>query len=85
MSFLSDVWVVCDACGGRRYKREALEIKYPGLAIDHVLELTVAEAVEQFSEIRQLGEIPQALDQVGLSFLRLGQSATGVSRVRRSG
>ncbi|MEW1845439.1 excinuclease ABC subunit UvrA [Nonomuraea angiospora] len=79
MHFLPDVWVVCDACEGRRYKLEALEIRYQGLAIDQVLELTVAEAVEQFSEPRQLAEILGALDQVGLGYLQLGQSATELS------
>ncbi|KAB2340654.1 excinuclease ABC subunit UvrA [Actinomadura rudentiformis] len=79
MHFLPDVWVVCDACEGRRYKPEALEIKYQGLAIDQVLELTVAEAVERLSEPRQLAEILRALNQVGLGYLQLGQSATELS------
>ncbi|MEU0487513.1 excinuclease ABC subunit UvrA, partial [Streptosporangium sp. NPDC006013] len=74
--YLPDVWVVCEACEGRRYKPEALEIRYRGLAIDQVLELTVAEAVEQFSEPRQLAETLGALNQVGLGYLQLGQSAT---------
>ncbi|GAA0943783.1 excinuclease ABC subunit UvrA [Actinocorallia libanotica] len=79
MHFLPDVWVVCDACEGRRYKPEALEIRYRGLAIDQVLELTVAEAVERFSEPRQLAETLGALSQVGLGYLQLGQSATELS------
>ncbi|OQS13451.1 excinuclease ABC subunit A [Nocardia donostiensis] len=79
MHFLPDVWVVCDECEGRRYKAEALEISYQGLAIDQVLELTVAEAVERFSETRQLAEILEALNQVGLGYLHLGQSATELS------
>jgi excinuclease ABC subunit A len=79
MHFLPDVWVVCDACEGRRYQPEALEIRYQGLAIDQVLELTVAEAVEQFSEPRQLAETLGALNQVGLGYLQLGQSATELS------
>ncbi|MGK5553273.1 excinuclease ABC subunit UvrA [Actinomadura kijaniata] len=79
MHFLPDVWVVCDACEGRRYKPEALEIRYRGLTIDQVLELTVAEAVERFPEPRQLAETLGALDQVGLGYLQLGQSATELS------
>jgi excinuclease ABC subunit A len=50
MHFLTDMWVVCGACEGWRYKPEALEITYQALAIDQVLELTVSEAVEQFSQ-----------------------------------
>ncbi|WP_106401436.1 excinuclease ABC subunit UvrA [Actinocorallia populi] len=79
MHFLPDVWVVCDACEGRRYEPEALEIKYQGLAIDQVLELTVTEAVERFPEPRRLAETLRALDQVGLGYLQLGQSATELS------
>ncbi|WP_245592459.1 excinuclease ABC subunit UvrA [Actinomadura rifamycini] len=79
MHFLPDVWVVCDACEGRRYKPEALEIRYEGLAVDEVLELTVAEAVERFPRPRRLAEILSALDRVGLGYLRLGQSATELS------
>ncbi|WP_344950716.1 excinuclease ABC subunit UvrA [Actinomadura miaoliensis] len=79
MHFLPDVWVVCDACEGRRYKPEALEIEYQGLAIDQVLELTVAEAAERFRAPRQLAEILGALNQVGLGYLQLGQSATELS------
>ncbi|MGW4498925.1 excinuclease ABC subunit UvrA [Micromonospora sp. NPDC004336] len=79
MHFLPDVWVVCDACGGRRYRPAALEIRYQGLTIDQVLELTVAEAVERFAEPRQLAEILGALNRVGLGYLRLGQSATELS------
>ncbi|WP_091644513.1 excinuclease ABC subunit UvrA [Micromonospora pallida] len=79
MHFLPDVWVVCDACEGRRYKPEALDIRYNGLVIDQVLDLTVAEAVQRFSEPRQLAETLGALDQVGLGYLQLGQSATELS------
>ncbi|GAA4928345.1 excinuclease ABC subunit UvrA [Nonomuraea thailandensis] len=79
MHFLPDVWVVCDACEGRRYRPEALEITYQGLAIDQVLELTVAEAVERFARPRQLAETLAALNHVGLGYLQLGQSATELS------
>ncbi|WP_052850533.1 excinuclease ABC subunit UvrA [Streptomyces avicenniae] len=79
MHFLPDVWVVCDACEGRRYRPEALEITYRGLAIDEVLNLTVAEAVERFPAPRLLMETLGALHQVGLGYLQLGQSATELS------
>ncbi|TGB14993.1 ATP-binding cassette domain-containing protein [Streptomyces palmae] len=79
MHFLPDMWVVCDTCDGRRYGPRALEIAYRGLTVDRVLELTVAEAGEVFTEPRQLAEILAALDRVGLGYLRLGQSATELS------
>ncbi|WP_231950620.1 excinuclease ABC subunit UvrA [Allokutzneria albata] len=79
MHFLPDVWVVCDACEGRRYRKDALEITYQGLTVDQVLELTVAEAVERLTEPRQLSETLGALNQVGLGYLQLGQSATELS------
>ncbi|MBK1787897.1 excinuclease ABC subunit UvrA [Prauserella sp. ASG 168] len=79
MHFLPDVWVVCEACEGRRYRAEALRITYQGLAIDQVLELTVAEAAERLREPRQLAETLEALRQVGLGYLQLGQSATELS------
>ncbi|WP_084469099.1 excinuclease ABC subunit UvrA [Nocardiopsis trehalosi] len=79
MHFLPDVWVVCDACEGRRYRPEALEITYRGLSVDQVLELTVAEAVEHFPGPARLAETLGALHRVGLGYLRLGQSATELS------
>ncbi|MFD5899472.1 MULTISPECIES: excinuclease ABC subunit UvrA [unclassified Streptomyces] len=79
MHFLPDVWVVCDACEGRRYTPEALEITYEGLTIHGVLDLTVAEAVERLTEQRQLAETLEALDRVGLGYLQLGQNATELS------
>ncbi|MFD5317269.1 excinuclease ABC subunit UvrA [Streptomyces sp. NPDC127098] len=79
MHFLPDVWVVCDACDGRRYRPEALDVTYRGLAVDQVLELTVDEAVERFAEPPQLAETLGALRQVGLGYLQLGQSATELS------
>ncbi|WP_199443684.1 excinuclease ABC subunit UvrA [Umezawaea beigongshangensis] len=79
MHFMPDVWVVCDQCDGRRYKPEVLDITHDGLSIDQVLELTVAEAVERFSEPKQLAATFAALDRVGLGYLKLGQSATELS------
>ncbi|WP_405499281.1 excinuclease ABC subunit UvrA [Streptomyces niveus] len=79
MHFLPDVWVVCDACEGRRYTQEALEITYEGLTIHGVLDLTIAEAVERLTEHRQLAETLKALARVGLGYLQLGQNATELS------
>ncbi|MGW0006025.1 ABC transporter [Nocardia grenadensis] len=79
MHFLPDVWVVCDECEGRRYKPEASEILYDGSTIYDVLEFTVAEAVQRFRAPQPLAEILEALDRVGLGYLRLGQSATELS------
>ncbi|MEV7183598.1 excinuclease ABC subunit UvrA [Kitasatospora sp. NPDC093102] len=79
MHFLPDIWVVCDTCDGRRYAPEALAVTYQGLTVDRVLDLTVAEALEVFTGPRQLAETLTALDQVGLGYLRLGQSATELS------
>ncbi|WP_329149669.1 excinuclease ABC subunit UvrA [Streptomyces niveus] len=79
MHFLPDVWVVCDACEGRRYTQEALEITYEGLTIHGVLDLTIAEAVERLTEHRQLAETLEALARVGLGYLQLGQNATELS------
>ncbi|MEU0837453.1 excinuclease ABC subunit UvrA [Streptomyces sp. NPDC005969] len=79
MHFLPDMWVVCDTCDGRRYGPEALEVTYLGLTVDQVLDLTVAEAADTFTEPRQLAETLAALDRVGLGYLRLGQSATELS------
>ncbi|MFH9352415.1 excinuclease ABC subunit UvrA [Kitasatospora sp. NPDC017646] len=79
LHFLPDVWVVCDTCDGRRYRPEALEITYRGLAVDQVLELSVDQAREVFTRPRQLARTLAALDGVGLGYLRLGQSATELS------
>ncbi|WP_436771220.1 excinuclease ABC subunit UvrA [Yinghuangia sp. YIM S09857] len=79
MHFLPDVWVVCDACDGRRYRPEALDITYRGLTVDQVLGLTVAEAADIFTGPQQLAETLGALDRVGLGYLQLGQSATELS------
>jgi excinuclease ABC subunit A len=77
--------VVCDACEGRRYKPEALEIRYKGLAIDQVLELTVAEAVEQFSEPRQLAEILEPWTRSGLAISNSARAPQSCPGARRSG
>ncbi len=79
MVFMADVYVPCDVCGGRRYKRETLEVDYRGLNIAQVLELTVDEAIRFFIREDRLGKILWHLQQVGLGYLRLGQPAPTLS------
>lgn len=79
MIFMADVFVPCDACGGRRYKREILDVKVRGRTISEVLELTVDEAIRFFIRERRLGKTLWQLQQVGLGYLRLGQPATTLS------
>ena len=79
MHFLPPVYVTCEACAGRRYNRETLEIHYKGLNVSEVLQLTVDEAIAFFRAIPKLHEPCQMLAEVGLGYLRLGQSATTLS------
>lgn len=79
MQFLPDVYVPCDVCGGRRYNRETLEIRYRGLTIAEVLDLPVSEALTLFSAVPALKSRLQVMDEVGLGYLRLGQPATTLS------
>lgn len=79
MHFLPDVYVQCDACLGRRYNRETLEIRYKGKTIDQVLALTVDEAREFFAPVPVLRRKLQTLLDVGLGYVQLGQSATTLS------
>ncbi|MBI4855558.1 MAG: excinuclease ABC subunit UvrA [Acetobacterium woodii] len=79
MHFLPDVYVPCEVCGGRRYNRETLEVKYKGKNIADVLEMTVEEALEFFSNIPKINEKLQTLNDVGLSYVRLGQPSTQLS------
>lgn len=79
MHFLPDVYVSCDVCGGKRYNRETLEIHYKGKTIHDVLSMTVEEAYEFFSPIPVIKRKLQTLVDVGLSYVRLGQSATTLS------
>jgi excinuclease ABC subunit A len=79
MHFLPPVYVTCEACGGRRYNRETLEINYKGLNIADVLNLTVDEAVAFFRAVPQICDTCQTLAEVGLGYLKLGQSATTLS------
>jgi excinuclease ABC subunit A len=79
MHFLPDVYVRCNTCGGQRYNRETLEIKYRGLSIADVLELTVDDAAHIFEAIPRIVQRIDALRSIGLGYLQLGQSATTLS------
>jgi excinuclease ABC subunit A len=79
MHFLPDVYVTCEQCKGKRYNRETLEIHYKGKSISDVLNLTVEEALELFGPIPVLANKLQTLTDVGLGYIRLGQSATTLS------
>ncbi|MGD8697806.1 MAG: excinuclease ABC subunit UvrA, partial [Gemmatimonadales bacterium] len=79
MLFLADVFVPCDACGGRRFRPEVLAVRYRGLNIHDVLSLTVDEAIRFFIKQDKLGEMLWQLQRVGLGYLRLGQPATTLS------
>ena len=79
MNFLSDVYVKCDICKGKRYNRETLEVKYKGKTISDVLDMSVKEALEFFDSIPSIKNKLQTLNDVGLDYMRLGQSATTLS------
>jgi excinuclease ABC subunit A len=79
MHFLPDVYVPCDVCKGKRYNRETLEIQYKGKSIHEVLEMTVEEACDFFAPVPAIARKLQTLMDVGLSYIRLGQSATTLS------
>jgi len=79
MHFLSDVYVPCDVCKGRRYNRETLEVKYKGKNIADVLDMTVEEALEFFTNIPKIKNKLQTLYDVGLGYIKLGQSSTTLS------
>jgi len=79
MQFLADVELVCDECKGTRYKPQVLDIHYKGKNIHEVLNLTIREALKFFAEAPRLTEKLRVLDEVGLGYLRLGQSATTLS------
>jgi excinuclease ABC subunit A len=79
MNFLPDVYVHCEKCQGKRYNRETLEIRYKGKSISDVLEMTVEEAVEFFQNVHYLHRKIKVLDDVGLGYITLGQSAVTLS------
>ncbi len=79
MHFLPDVYVTCDVCKGKRYNRETLEIRYRGASIADVLDMTVEEALRFFQNVPRIKEKLQTLYDVGLAYIKLGQSATTLS------
>ncbi len=79
MHFLPDVYVTCEVCKGKRYNRETLEVKYKGLSIAEVLDLTVEQALDFFQHIPSLKRKLQTLNDVGLGYIHLGQQATQLS------
>ena len=79
MHFLPDVYVPCEVCGGKRYNRETLEVKYKGKSIYDVLNMTVEEAVEFFANVPSIRRKMETLNDVGLSYIRLGQPSTELS------
>lgn len=79
MHFLPDIYVPCEVCKGQRYNRETLEVKYKGKSIYEVLEMTVSEGVEFFANIPRIYNKLKTLDEVGLGYVKIGQSSTTLS------
>ena len=79
MNFLPDIYVPCEVCGGKRYNRETLEVKYKGRSIADTLDMTVEEGVEFFSAIPKIARKLQTLLDVGLGYVKIGQPATTLS------
>jgi excinuclease ABC subunit A len=79
MHFLADVWVTCDACKGKRYNRETLQVKYKGKSIADVLDMDVQTALLFFENVPRIRRVLQTLHDVGLDYIKLGQSATTLS------
>ncbi len=79
MNFLPDVYVHCDACNGKRYNRETLEVRYKGKSISDVLEMTIEQGVEFFEAIPSISTRLKTLEEVGLGYITLGQSSTTLS------
>ncbi|MDD4024508.1 MAG: excinuclease ABC subunit UvrA [Kiritimatiellae bacterium] len=79
MHFLPDVYVTCEQCGGQRYNKETLEIRYSGMNIAEVLDMTVEDATEFFAAVPSIARKLRTLSEVGLGYVRLGQSSTTLS------
>ena len=79
MHFLSDIYVPCEVCKGKRYNKETLEVKYKGKSISDVLDMTVEEALEFFDKIPRIKSKIQTLYDVGLGYIKLGQPSTTLS------
>ena len=84
MHFLPDVFVKCDVCQGKRFNRETLEVRYKGLSISDVLDLTVSEALSVFETMPAIYRKLQTLEDVGLGYIRLGQPRPSCRAVRRN-
>jgi excinuclease ABC subunit A len=79
MHFLPDIYVTCDVCGGKRYNRETLQVTYKGSSIAEILDMTVEQGLELFRNIPRIANILRTLDEVGLGYIKLGQSSTTLS------
>ncbi|HEY8850122.1 MAG TPA: excinuclease ABC subunit UvrA [Thermoanaerobaculia bacterium] len=79
MHFLPDIYVTCDVCGGKRYNRETLQVTYKGASIADILDMTVEQALLLFRNIPKIANILRTLDEVGLGYIKLGQSSTTLS------
>jgi excinuclease ABC subunit A len=79
MHFMPDIYVKCDVCGGKRYNRETLEVKYKGYSIAEILAMTVEQAHEVFRNVPRIANILRTLEEVGLGYITLGQSSTTLS------
>jgi excinuclease ABC subunit A len=82
MQFLADLYLTCDACKGKRYRQEVLDVRYAGKTIDDVLNMTVTEAIEFFGSQasgRKVAQRLRVLENVGVGYVRLGQPATSLS------
>lgn len=79
MQFMADIELTCEECGGKRYKKETLQVKYRGKNIHDVLNMSVSEALDFFADEQRITKRLQTLDDVGLGYLRLGQNATTLS------
>ena len=79
MHFLPAVYVTCEECNGKRYNRETLEVRYKGLNIADILDLTAEQAADVFANVPQIRNITETLNEVGLGYIKLGQPATTLS------
>ena len=79
MHFLPDIYVTCEVCGGKRYDRETLNVRFRDLNIAQILDLTVEQALEAFAKVPRIQRVLKTIDDVGLGYIRLGQPATTLS------
>jgi excinuclease ABC subunit A len=79
MHFLPDIYVTCDVCAGKRYNRETLQVTYKGSSIAEILDMTVEQGLETFRNVPRIANILRTLDEVGLGYIKLGQSSTTLS------